>query len=120
MKAFDQSEHDTRIWYHGTMASKACLQAPPPLTPPEATAQLALLAEIFPLTPFFGFFSLNAEPGPRLLSLLMQISSELVLNIQVPKNNWIRKRKSQFDFHQIFPHLSKNFPLGKAFTNLVY
>ena len=29
MKTFHQSEHDTRIWYHGTVASKACLQALP-------------------------------------------------------------------------------------------
>ena len=28
MNTFGQSEHDTRIWYHGTAASKACLQPP--------------------------------------------------------------------------------------------
>ena len=32
-KKFDQSEHDTRIWYHGTAASKACIQPPPPFPP---------------------------------------------------------------------------------------
>ena len=49
MKTLDQSEHDTRIWYHGTTASKACLQAPPPFPPPQDTAQLTSLAAIFPI-----------------------------------------------------------------------
>ena len=46
-----QSEHDTRIWYHGTetVALKACLQAPPLLPPPQSTARLASLAFIFPI-----------------------------------------------------------------------
>ena len=48
MKTFDQSEHDTRIWYHGTAASKARLQALPPFAPAQATAGLASLADIFP------------------------------------------------------------------------
>lgn len=30
IETFNQSEHDTRIWYHGTAASKECLQAPSP------------------------------------------------------------------------------------------
>ena len=119
MKAFDQSEHDTRIWYHGTVASKACLQAPPPLTPPEATAQLALLAEIFPLTPFFGIFLSMRSLVPGYFHFDANIQ-RVALEHPGAKKNWIRKRKSQFDFHQIFPHLSKNFPLGKAFINLVY
>ena len=42
MKAFDQSEHDTRIWYHGTAASKACLQAPPPFPHPQSTRSARL------------------------------------------------------------------------------
>ena len=51
MKAFDQSEHDTRIWYHGTAASKVYLQAPPPFPHPQSTrsARLASLAAIFPI-----------------------------------------------------------------------
>ena len=48
-----QSEHDTRIWHHGTgtVALKACLQAPPPFPPPQSTARLASLAFIFPIWP---------------------------------------------------------------------
>ena len=50
---FAQSEHDTRIWYHGAGESKPCLQAPPPFPPPQATN----------LTPFFFFASSpTAEP----------------------------------------------------------
>ena len=51
MKTFDQSEHDTRIWYHGSAASKACLQAPPPFPLPQTTAGLAFLADIISLFP---------------------------------------------------------------------
>ena len=59
MKAFDQSEHDTRIWYHGTAASKACLQGPPPLPHPQSTRS-ARLARCYLsyLTRFFAFFPL--------------------------------------------------------------
>ena len=59
MKAFDQSQHDTRIWYHGTAASKACLQAPPPFPHPQSTRS-ARLARCYLsyLTLFFAFFSL--------------------------------------------------------------
>ena len=46
-KTFDLSEHGTRIWYHGTAASKTCLQAPPPFPHPQVTTQLASLANIF-------------------------------------------------------------------------
>ena len=46
-ETFDQSEHDTRIWYHGTAASKACLQALPLFPPPQSTTQLTLLAKFF-------------------------------------------------------------------------
>ena len=59
MKAFDQSQHDTRIWYHGTAASKACLQAPPPFPHPQSTRS-ARLARCYLsyLTLFFAFFPL--------------------------------------------------------------
>ena len=46
-ETFDQSEHDTRIWYHGTAASKACLQALPLFPPPQSTTQLTSLFQIF-------------------------------------------------------------------------
>ena len=46
-ETFDQSEHDTRIWYHGTAASKAFLQALPLFPPPQSTTQLTLLAKFF-------------------------------------------------------------------------
>ena len=49
MKTFDQSEYDTRIWYHGMEVSKACLQAPLPFPPPQATARLASLGYILPI-----------------------------------------------------------------------
>ena len=57
-KKFDQSEHDTRIWYHGTAASKACLQVPPPFPPHRDTARLASPAVISVSywTPFFALF----------------------------------------------------------------
>ena len=66
MKAFDQSQHDTRIWYHGTAASKACLQAPPPFPHPQSTRS-ARLARCYLsyLTRFFAF-SPSTEPGSRL------------------------------------------------------
>ena len=51
------NEHDTQIWYHGTAASKACLQAPPPFPHPQATAGLPSLADIFPIHPVFCPFS---------------------------------------------------------------
>ena len=54
MKKFDQSEHDTRIWYHGTAVSKACLPAPPPFPPPQENTRLTSLADIFPIC-FFLF-----------------------------------------------------------------
>ena len=59
MKAFDQSQHDTRIWYHGTAASKACLQAPPPFPHPQSTRS-ARLARCYLsyMTLFFAFFPL--------------------------------------------------------------
>ena len=66
MKAFDQSEHDTRIWYHGTVASKVYLQAPPPFPHPQSTRS-ARLARCYLsyLTRFFAF-SPSTEPGSRL------------------------------------------------------
>ena len=66
MKAFDQSEHDNRIWYHGTAASKVYLQAPPPFPHPQSTRS-ARLARCYLsyLTRFFAF-SLSTEPGSRL------------------------------------------------------
>jgi len=67
-KKFNQSEHDTRNWYHGTTASKARIQAPPPFPPPQDTARLALLADIqCPIGPRFLLYSPTAEPGPRLI-----------------------------------------------------
>ena len=57
MKTFDQSEHDTRIWYHGTAASKTCLQAPSSLLHPQAAAGLASLGDIFPTSARFLSFS---------------------------------------------------------------
>ena len=66
MKAFDRSEHDIRICYHGTAASKACLQAPPPF-PHSQSTRSARLARCYLsyLTRFFAFFP-TAVPGPRL------------------------------------------------------
>ena len=61
MKTFDQSEHDTRIWYHGTAASKACLQAP--MIYPQPSPRLTLLTYIFPIRPWF-------LPFPSLWSLV--------------------------------------------------
>ena len=69
MKTFDQSEHDTRISYHGTAASKACLLAPPHFPSPQDTARLASLADIFPILPRFLPISTTVEPDPRLTSL---------------------------------------------------
>ena len=46
-ETFDQLEHDTRISYHGTAASKAYLQAPPPLPLSQTTARLAALPDFF-------------------------------------------------------------------------
>ena len=51
-ETFDQSEHDTRIWYNGTAASKACLQALPLFPPPQSTTGLTSLANFFLPTPF--------------------------------------------------------------------
>ena len=51
MKTFDQSEYDTRIWYHGTVAPKACLQAPL-LFPPNP-----LLGSL--CSPIFSLFDSN-------------------------------------------------------------
>ena len=41
-------------------------EAPPLFPPPQANAQLASLADIFPSSPRFLPFPPNAEPGPRL------------------------------------------------------
>lgn len=48
IKTFDQPEHDSRIWYHGMVPSKECLQASPPFPPPHTTASY--------LTRFLAFF----------------------------------------------------------------
>ena len=58
MKTFHQSEHDTRIWYYETVASKACLQALP-LSP------LPRLPLGY-LTPFFA----SPPPPPHMRSLV--------------------------------------------------
>ena len=56
MKEFDQSEHDTRIWYHGTAG---CLQAPPPFPHPQSTRSARLApCYLSYLTQFFAFFPL--------------------------------------------------------------
>ena len=56
MNTFGQSEHDTRIWYHGTATSKACLQhfqVPPPF-PPRGHLSGRFPRRYFSyLTPFF-------------------------------------------------------------------
>ena len=44
IKQNDQSDHDTRIWYHGSAASKECLQAPTLSFSPQAATRLASLA----------------------------------------------------------------------------
>ena len=49
MKAFNQSKHVTKIWYHGTAASKACLPTTPPFPFPQTTAGLASLADFLPI-----------------------------------------------------------------------
>ena len=53
-ETFDQSEHDIRIWYHGTAASKACLQAFPliPLpSPPLSSLCLLNFFFLYTLSP---------------------------------------------------------------------
>ena len=67
--AFDKSEHDTRIWYHGMAASKVCLQALSPFPPSQSTTQLPSLVDCF--TPFFS------PPPPLVQSLLQGYSFNL-------------------------------------------
>ena len=61
---------NTRIWYHGTAASKVCLQAPPPFDmipiprPPLGSLGSPILFSSW--TPFLPFSSIS-EPDPRLL-----------------------------------------------------
>ena len=45
---------------------KRVAEDPLHLPPPQATARLASLADIFPIRPSFLSFSSTAEPGPRL------------------------------------------------------
>ena len=42
----NQPDHDTRFWYHGSAASKECLQAPPPFSSPDRSG-LAPLDSLF-------------------------------------------------------------------------
>ena len=72
MNTFGQSEHDTRIWYHGTATSKACLQhfqVPPPF-PPRGHLSGRFPRRYFSyLTPFFFLpFSPTAERGPGIVT----------------------------------------------------
>ena len=57
MKTFDQSEHYSRIWYHGMVASKhvSRLRRPFPIPSPPL-GLLNSLANFFPFDPFFCFF----------------------------------------------------------------
>ena len=63
MKALNQLKHDTRIWYHGTAASKACLQTTSPFSLHQTTAGLASLADFFLFDSVFCLFPPTAEPG---------------------------------------------------------
>ena len=58
-KKFDQSEHDTSIWYHGTAASKACIQPPPPFPPSPGYRSARFARRYFSvlLDPVFCFIS---------------------------------------------------------------
>ena len=61
-----------RAWYQSLVSRnggiKACLQAPPPFTPPQATARLASLTDIFPLWPCAFFPDRGAWSQARLLN----------------------------------------------------
>ena len=65
MMAFDQSEHDSRIWDQGTAALKACLPAPLPFPPPRIPLGSLGSPIYFLFHPVFAFFPIE-EPGPRL------------------------------------------------------
>ena len=57
MKTFDQSEHDTRIWYHGTAASKSMSPGSAALSPFPDHRWARFARRYFShLTPFFAFF----------------------------------------------------------------
>ena len=73
MKTFDQSELDTRIWYHWTAASKAWLQAPPPI-PPRIPRRSLHSPIFFLFDPVFLPFPPTAKPGPRLLCMVGSVS----------------------------------------------
>ena len=90
MKTFDQSEHNTRIWYHGTAESKACLQAPLPFPPPQNTARLASLADIFPYWPrFLPFFPhCGAWPQARMMKINPMKTKIMVFKKYERKKCW--------------------------------
>ena len=74
-ETFDQSEHDTRISYHGTAASKAYLQAPPPFPLSQTTTRLASLPDFF-----FVRLSSTVVPSARLGILGSGIRNTAVRN----------------------------------------
>lgn len=89
-ETFGQSEHDTRIWYHGTAASKACLQALPLFRPPQSTTQLTLLAKFFFAVHPFP----TAEPGPTLCTPRKNVFLCLTLYTRLTTNRPIKGPKS--------------------------
>ena len=74
VKTFDQSEYDTRIWYHGTVAPKACLQAPL-LFPPNP-----LLGSL--CSPIFSLFDSNFCLSP-LCGAWSQASYQVVSSMPI-------------------------------------
>ena len=89
-ETFDQSEHDTRIWYNGTAASKACLQALPLFPPPQSTTQLTLLAKFFFAVHPFP----TAEPGPTLYIPRKRVFLCLTLYTHLTTNRPIKGPKT--------------------------
>ena len=54
---FDQSEHDSRIWYHGMAASKHVSRLRRPFPIPSPALGLLRSQTFSHLTPFFAFFT---------------------------------------------------------------
>ena len=77
IKTFDQSQYDTRIWYYGTAASKACLQAPPRFPLPSPPPGLLRSPIFFAVSPSLLTSSATAEPAPRLINNYSSSPNEL-------------------------------------------
>ena len=74
----NQSMIPESVWYHGTAASKACLQDPPPF-PPSQTTAYASLASIFLVSLHFLSFFPTAEPCPRLECLRLSDRNSILM-----------------------------------------